>query len=144
MKKSVVLPLLMVVSLAAGIFLAPTGALGQSRSTRSKTTSRPKAQVSNESYVVVQIGDEYKAIRSTAVNDESKRLGTEYTKAMKDWPEDHKKDPTKEKPVKLTLRKIKTGLKSQQEATDYIKTLQEKDDAKPDGKEKAAEKKTVF
>jgi hypothetical protein len=94
----------------------------------------------NESYTVVKIGDDYKAIHSTGIKDEKKRIDDENKKALNEWKDAIKSDPKAERPVPLFLRVIKPGFLTQKGADEYIAKLLEDEDAKGGGTSKKDKK----
>jgi hypothetical protein len=90
----------------------------------------------NEIYEVVSISEgsdikEYKAIRQADFNNEKKTLDDEYKDEMKKYQaaKKDKKNPdakTLKAPAKRTLKLVKSGFKSQDDAQKYIDDLQDK------------------
>jgi hypothetical protein len=80
-----------------------------------------------ESYIVIQEGEDYKAITASSYNDEVKRLKDDYKQKMDLWQDDRKSDPTIPQPKKIIPKKVMTGFKTQQGAKDYIDKLLDKE-----------------
>jgi hypothetical protein len=127
MKKSLLLSFFVAISLVGGACLSALAADHHS----SSSSPRPgKGASSNQTYVVVQIGEEYKVLDSSRINDEKKDLKKKYEEKMKEWQDLRKSDPKLERPVRLNLRIIKSGFKTQKGADEYRQTLEEKDTGK--------------
>ena len=128
MKKSVLLPVAMAVLVAAWVVLVSTEATA-------RPAKPPKSSgKTTTSYTVVKIGDEYKAITSSSLNDEKKRLNEEFKSETKKWNDDKKKESGAEKPVKKTFTTVKSGFKSKEDADKYVTELKERDEEKGSGK----------
>jgi hypothetical protein len=80
----------------------------------------------NETFIVVQIGDDKKIIHASELTTEKKRVADDYKKAMDDYKTAHKTDKNAEKPKKLIVKKLPKTFKTQQDAQDYLDKLDEK------------------
>jgi hypothetical protein len=129
MKKSIRSALALSISILALCLLAPSGAYAQKG--KSKATAP-------ETYMVVKIGDEYKVLGTTRLKDEEKRIKDEYNTKYKEWQDEKKSDPQAPRPVKPTIKKIKTGYLTQKVAQEYADKL--KEEGKADEKPKEAKK----
>jgi hypothetical protein len=141
MKRSKLLSAVVGVVVGMGL-LAVTGRAWAQRP--AKSTSK------TESYMVVEVGGEYKVIRTSALKDEKKRLEDDYKKAVDLWQDEIKAGSKSDRPVKKIILVKKGGFKTQKGADDYVAKLKEKDqeegkDSK-EGKEDTnpAGKKVVF
>ena len=96
MKKSLVISLSAAIIFAAGLVFVPTIAQAQS-----KHSSSGKGNVKqDETVYVVQIGDEYKAIKKSDRQTEKKKLEDDYKQAIKEWQDSRKLDPKASRPTK--------------------------------------------
>ena len=93
----------------------------------SHTTSHTKTKTKTESYMVIEVGGEYRAIRTSALKDEKKRVETDYKKALDLWQDEVKVDSKAKKPAKLTVTVKKSGFKTQKGADEYLAKLKEED-----------------
>jgi hypothetical protein len=122
MKKSLLLPL---VACFAVLLAMSVPAAAQPRTPRS--TPRPSTS-SNQTYIVIQIGDDYKVIESSRLKDEEKDVKKKYQDEMKRWADEKKTDPKAERPKKVTIKKYPTTFKTQEGAQKYRDQLLEKND----------------
>jgi hypothetical protein len=119
---------------AASLLLVATSSWAQQPRPRS-TTSKTSAKPAEESYTIVQIGDEVKAIRTSDMAVEKKRVADDYKKAMKAWRDAKKSDPKAERPPKMMVKTKKTGFSVKTEADKYAAKLQDELDKKGDSKD---------
>ncbi len=87
-----------------------------------------------EQWVVVKIGDDYKAIRSTEVSNEKKKLADDYKKALEDWKDLRKSDPKAPRPMRVKFKIVKSGFSTEKGAKEYIDKVVEEGDQKDDSK----------
>jgi hypothetical protein len=101
--------------LGIGMLVAPAQA---------QTRSPARSGKADVSYTVLKIGDDYKAVPTSDVAAEKKRVADDYKKQMKDYADAKKnKDANAEKPVRLLVKLVKK-CKTQQDAQDFIDKLQ--------------------
>jgi hypothetical protein len=145
MKKSRLLSGVLGVVVGMGL-LAVTGRAWAQSSRPAKSTSKTKT----ESYMVIEVGGEYRAIRTSALKDEKKRIEDDYKKALDLWQDEVKVDSKAKRPTKATVIVKKGGFKTQKGADEYLAKLKEEDqEAGKDSKEgkestNPAGKKVVF
>lgn len=114
------------IAAAAGVLASPAyvqGAQSKGAGTRSQ----------NENWCVVQVGDEFKAIRSADLTQENKRVKDQYNTDMKKWKAERVKDPDAPKPHRLSVKVKKKNIASQEEAKNYCDKFQEELDRKNEG-----------
>jgi hypothetical protein len=104
--------------------------------TKSTTKPAPKTTTKVETYVVIQIGEEFKAIPSSQLAAEKKRVAEDYKRDMETYKDNMKKTGKDKveisKPVKKKVTVLKTSCKNKEAVDDYIKKLsQDKDEPKP-------------
>jgi hypothetical protein len=93
--------------------------------TANKTTNAPGARTSpNETYAVVSVGDELRTISKATFNTLKKQVEDEYKQDLKRYQDSKKdknnRDANTSKPVKKTVKLIKSTFKTQEEAEKYI------------------------
>jgi hypothetical protein len=115
---------LTVMLLAGGLAIAPAAA---QQSTHHRTTRKSTGKSSDSTYMVVKIGDKYKAFATRSYNDEKKNLEKENKKREDKWKDERKIDPQAERPQKLFMVVKKRGFNSSEMANKYIKKLEEED-----------------
>ena len=88
-----------------------------------------------EQWVVVKIGDDYKAIRSTEVSNEKKKLADDYNKREEDW-KDEKRNPTPRPQGRCSVKFkiVKSGFTTEEGREEYIDKVVEEGDQKDDSK----------
>jgi hypothetical protein len=117
------LPWLLAAVVVGGL-LAVQGAVAASMRRVNSTST------ANETYMVIKVGDEYRAIRSNSMKDEKKRIEDENKKALIEWKDAIKSDPKTERPVLLFIRVIKPGFFTQKGAEEYIAKLLDDEDTR--------------
>jgi len=133
MKKSLLPTIAISVSAFAILLLSSSGAYGQPRPGSSRSG---KSGTTNETYMVIQIGDEYKVVTTTQYKDEEKKVREENEQKMTEWKDEIKNDPKAPRPQKVVIKKLKTGYKVQKIAQEYADKLKDEaagstDTAKP-------------
>ena len=129
-KRMFTLSVLAAIAVAAGVLPSPAYAATKLTSSRSQT----------ETWSVVQIGDEFKAIRSSDLKSEKKRVADQYKADIKKWEADKIKDPDAPRPPRLFVRVRKTNIDSQEAAKNYCDKFQEELDKKNEGKDSSGDK----
>ncbi len=84
----------------------------------------------DETYMVIQVGEEFRAIRTSSLKDEEKKVADDYKDAMKAWRDAKKSDPKAPRPAKLIVVKKKSNFETEEGAKKYIDTLQDDADKK--------------
>ncbi|MGA2064026.1 MAG: hypothetical protein ABSG86_03605 [Thermoguttaceae bacterium] len=147
MKRSKLLSGAVAVVMGLGLLAVTGRAWAQSSS---HTSSHTKTKTKTESYMVVELGGQYKVISASTLKDEKKRVEEDNKKAIELWQDEVKAGSKTEAPVKKKLIVKKAGFKTQKGADEYVQVLKEKD--QEEGKESTegkpgvnpAAKKPVF
>jgi len=134
MRKSFFLPFLVTSLAALGLFLSPLYAQRQSSRTRNRSTTT--SSKSNDTYTVVQIGDDFRVINSSDLKEEKKRIEDDYKKLVKEWEDRKKIDPDAERPTKPIVKIKMSNFKTQTIANEYARQLQEEADKKNPNRKK--------
>jgi hypothetical protein len=97
--------------------------------------------------MVIEVGGEYRAIRTSTLKDEKKRIEDDYKKALELWQDEVKVDSKAKRPTKKTIIVKKSGFKTQKGADECVQKLKEED--QEEGKDSKdgtnpAGKKVVF
>jgi hypothetical protein len=101
----------------------------------------------NETYMVVKITDEnkptdksprgglantnadntveFKVVATSQYKDEEKRVKDKYEELLKEWRDLIKTDPQTPHPIRITIKKMKTGYKTQKIAQEYADKLKD-------------------
>jgi len=92
------------------------------------STAPPKK---NDTFTVIQIGGDISVVPTSSISDKNKSLKTAYDQALKQYNDAKKKDkdtdvPKPDKVKDYTLKILKKGFKTQDEAEEYRKQEQEK------------------
>jgi hypothetical protein len=122
MKKSFLPAVALSVSIFALSLLASSGA---------NAAASSKGAAKNETYMVIKITDEsktdnkveYKAIATSQLANEEKRVKDDYTQKMKEWHDLRKTDPNAPAPKKIKIQKIKSDYETQKIAQEYADKL---------------------
>jgi hypothetical protein len=111
-----------------------------------------KGTTKNESYMVIKIIDEnktddargggannkiqFKVISASQYKDEEKRVNDDNATKLKEWKDLIKTDPQTPRPIKITIKKIKTGYQTQKIAQEYCDKLRDEAEGKvkPNGR----------
>jgi hypothetical protein len=126
MKKPVLFAVALGIALSGSSMFSPSRAVA-GVGTRNNSTA-------NETYLVVQIGDEYKVVPKSRLKDEQKRIEEDYKKAFKEWQDLRKIEPDAKRPVKYIIKRIGTPFQTEKIAQEEVQRL--KDEAA--NKDKAA------
>jgi len=125
MKKSLLCALVLSAAVSAALLFTPSKACAWAG-------AQGKTAVP-ETFIVVKIGDDYKAIGKSTLKNERKRVDDEYATKVKEWHDLRKTDPTAPHPVKPIIKIIGTPYETQkiaQKAADDLKDeAANKDDA---------------
>ncbi len=114
-------------SFAAAALIGLGMLVGSARAQTRPPAGSATGPVAPSSYTVVLIGEEYKALPTSEVGPERKRLSDEYAKQMKEYSDAVKgEDATVEKPVKVLVRALRK-FRKQQDAQAYVDKLRAQD-----------------
>jgi len=135
MKKLIPLAIAFFVSIFALSLVVPSEAQAQPRGSRNSSRGSTNG---NETYLVVKITDpnrpehkvDYRVVNTSQFKDEERRLKDDYNKAIVEWKDLKKTEPTAPMPVKATIKKIGTPYHSQKIAQDYATKLMTEEDNK--------------
>jgi hypothetical protein len=110
--------------------------------TANKTTNAIGARTTpNETYAVVSVGDELRAVIKSGLNTLKKQVEDEYKQDLKLYQDSKKNknnhDANTSKPVKKTVKLIKSNFKTMEEAEKYIEDKM-RERSKSGGKKPAA------
>ncbi len=138
MKRSIVSLAVAAAVVVGGVFILSASAKAQSHHNRTTTKSKV------ESYVVVKISgqtrtgapagdqaaaaDEYKVFSTTALATEEKRIKDDNKKKLEEWEDARRADPSLERPVRVRIKRIASGFKTQEGAQKYIDEIKEKEE----------------
>jgi len=121
MKNSLLPAVALSFSAFAILLISSSGAYGQPRPGGSRAGKNGTA--TNETYMVIQIGDEIKVVSNTQYKDEDKRVKEENKQKMTEWKDELKNDPKAPRPQNVVIKKLKTGYKLQKIAQEYADKL---------------------
>ncbi len=137
MKKFFLPAVALSVSLFALVFLAPSGA---SAGVGVGTSKYHKTQ-KDETYMVIKVGDTYKAIATSRYKDEKKKVEDDNKEKLKEWHDLIKTDSTAPKPKQASIKIIKRDYETEKVAQDYADKLTDEELNKENHKTKVDEKK---
>jgi hypothetical protein len=130
MKKPILAAVALCVAFFGSSMLSPSHAFAQSGS----RAPRGSSANANDTYYVVQIGEEYKVVAKSRFKDEQKRLDDDYKKALKEWLDRRRIEPDAKRPVKLIIKKIGTPFQTEKVAQEEAQKLKDEAAAKQAGK----------
>jgi len=141
MKESFLPAIALSVSVFALSFLVPSGANAQEGRSRSGHSN------SKETYQVIRVTDEsktdnkveYKAIATSQLKAEEKRIKDDYAQKLKEWHDLRKIDPQTPMPVRPVIKKYPKTFETQKIAQEYADKL--KDDEANNGDTKSKDVK---
>jgi len=122
MKKSLLPAFALFASAVALLMFAPVQAFAQPRSGGSRGS---KTGTTNETYMVIQIGDEYKVVTATQYKEEEKKVKEDNDQRLTEWKDEIKNDPKVPRPQKVVIKKLKSGYKVQRIAQEYADKLKD-------------------
>ena len=134
MKKLLVVAIAATALFAAAFFVLSSEVYAQGATKHAPSGGKGGAK-QDETVYVVQIGDEYKAIKKSDYRNEEKKLEEDYKQAIKEWQDSRKLDPKAPRPPKPIMKK-KGTFQTDKVAQDFIDKLKEEDEKKAGGKEK--------
>lgn len=133
MKKMFPLAVTAAALVVAALVFSSTEAFGQPHRKTGPGPLRPSAPgaKTNETYMVIKVGDDYRAIRTTDLSEEKKRVKEDYDQAMKEWHDAKKIDANAKAPVRQTILTIQSGFKTMKGAEEYIAVREKKEGKDP-------------
>jgi len=112
--------------------LAPSGAYPSGTRTRNNSSA-------SETYMIINMGDEYKVVPTSRLKDEKKKVDDDYTQELKECHDLGKTDPCVPRPRKLCIKKIKIGYLTPKIAQEYVDKLTDEAADQDNGEKRLAE-----